>query len=208
MNGKKWWIGILLSAALFGGGMSAAANDPWYNIGYAIGASAGNSPAQSDKNFWHDPNYNFNNVKKVVVLVQVPQQNAMYIGDPDIVKEYEAFSKEQLNPVLTLHTIQDVTTAFSQQAAGAYSSQEEWNAAYSQYVQTHYDGILFVNIYAYYQNEMYGNVFMDFTLVDSSAQRKLLYYKDMRMNAPRSTTVGMIKRITNSFKGKIEKVRK
>ncbi len=48
---------------------------------------------------------------------------------------------------------------------------------------------------------------MDFTLMDSSAQRKLLYYKDMRMNAPRSTIVGMIKRITKSFKGKIEKVR-
>ncbi len=208
MRNKKWLTAILASAVFIGGGMSVAANDPWYNIGYAIGSSVGNSPAQSDKSFWSDPNCDFNNIRKVVVVVQVPQQNAMYIGDPDIVNEYEAFSKQQLGSVLTLHTFRDVTNAFSQQVSNTYANQEEWNAAYSEYLQTHYDGILLVNIYAYYQNGSYGNVFMDFTLMDPSAQRKLLYYKDMRMNAPRSTTVGMIKRITNSFKGKIEKVRK
>ncbi len=207
MKGQKWWIATLVSAFLIGGSLTVAANDPWYNIGYAIGSSVGNSPAQSDKDFWYDQNCNFNNIRKVVVFVQIPQQNAMYIGDPDIVDEYEAFSQEQLSSVLTIHRLRDVSNGFSQQVPNTYANQEEWNAAYSRYLQMHYDGILLVNIYAYYQNGSYGNVFMDFTLMDSSAQRKLLYYKDMRMNAPRSTIVGMIKRITKSFKGKIEKVR-
>lgn len=204
---KKLAIGSLVICCSVLGTTQIHANDPWYNIGYAIGSSIGNSPGVSDKDYYCNPNYNFNNLRNVLIVVQVPPQYSQYIDDPYIADEYSVFSKDVLKDTMTIYNINDAVKLFNSQGI-AFTNQEDYNKAFWQYVGFHFDGILMVHIYAFSQNGSYGNVFMDFTLRDNTAANTLMYYKDMRMNAPRSSKVGMLKRITNAFQNKIKKARK
>lgn len=206
-NIKMLAIGSMIACCTLVGAISVHANDPWYNLGYAIGSSIGNSPGVDDKDYYCNPSYNFNNMRRVLIIAQVPQQYAQYISDPYIPNEYVEFAKDALKDTMIVSNVNDAERDFN--ALGLkFNTQDEYTKAFGDYVASHYDGILIVNIYAYSQNGSYGNVFMDFTLKDNYAINTLMYYKDMRMNAPRSNKVGMIKRITGAFQNKIKKARK
>ncbi|MGE1061234.1 hypothetical protein NXG27_01095 [Megasphaera paucivorans] len=205
---KKTFYVMIFVLLLFVTVSSNVYADDWYNIGYSIGQSIGNSPAQDDKSFYKDDKYDFTHIKKICVVSTVPPQCYAYISDPYITQKYTNYISHSFADICNMSSANeagDVFTALYSDTLKPGST--EFNSAYITYIRKNYDAVLYVNIYAYNQNEGLGNVFMDFRLIDTKTGKDVMYYKDMRLNAPRSDKEGMIQRITNTFRTKFKKAK-
>lgn len=179
--------------------------DPWYDLGYNIGAALGNSSGQDDKSFYQSPTYDFSKIKKICFNTTVPNGFEQYVSDPFITETYIKNFKEKFSDtnIIVDSSAETINKFYAQDQSLSKLPQDMQIKEYTNFIHQNYQAVLYINLYAYYQNGPLGNVFMDFTLKNFQGEKPILYYKDMRMNAPRSTKEGMIKRITGAFKDKL-----
>lgn len=212
---KKWCMaGALLIGSVFMG-VTASANDPWFDIGKAIGSSIGNpnTLGNSDKNFYCDPTYDFSQVRYVVVGSTINPQAGGWISDPYIAQKYPEVVWKALNekkiPVFTFGVALKNYIDHDASKHPEYTNEQHVAAALGKIYST---GGVFVNaqIMAYSQDPYYsgiGNCFINFTVYGPNGQT-IMYYSDKRLNAPRSSKEGMSERIAGAFAKKFNEVYK
>lgn len=187
-----------------------ASNDPWYDAGQAAGQIIGasifsGSPGTDSKNFYKDENYNFSNIKKIVLISTVPKQAQAYVDDPYLENKYPGiFASELKETNIIFVPLEKVLNDFYQTPESRTAPKDDPMAPVRNYLKANYDAILSVYIYAYnMRSGNTGNCALDFKMLNTINGADILYYKDFRLNAPRSWPEGMIKRITGQFKNKL-----
>jgi len=178
------------------------------SIGRAIGGLLGGTPGNDIKDFSKDKQYKFDKIKNICTITIVPQNYSRNVVNVNMVGNYDGvlaktFPVETFRPKVTVGS--KLMRAFFDDPATKFISEQDRFAAFKKYIATNYDAILYINIYAYNRGmNNTGNCALDFKLVDLKSGKDILYYKDFRLNAPRSWPEGMIQRITDTFKGKLE----
>lgn len=186
--------------------VSGQAYDSWFEVGRSIGTAIGNSMTPSgsdDKNFYCDEYYDFSKIKYLVIDASLPQ-NTSFISDPYIAKKYPEILKEKFGDKFKVKTAQEAVQEYYKYW---YPIHPEYTA--EQHVQemmrriTEEGGVLVHAVVAAYSQGAYGtgNCWVIFD-VQPYGSDVVLSYSDMRMNAPRSSKEGMIKRISGKFVSK------
>lgn len=75
--------------------------------------------------------------------------------------------------------------------------------AFANFLSNSADVILIANIFSYNEFNGLGNVLIDFTITDCKTAKNVMYYKDTRLNAPRSSKEDLSERIADSFISKL-----
>lgn len=185
--------------------MGSYANDSWFDVGKSIGSAIGNSinSGSDDKNFYCDEYYDFSKVKYLVVTASLPQ-NTSFISDPYIAQKYPNVLKEKFGDKIKVKTIKEAILEY----------QKYWAPLHPDYtVEQHVQEmmrriadeggvVVYVTIAAYSQGAYgTGNCWLIFS-VQPYGQNVVMSYSDMRMNAPRSSKEGMMRRISGKFVSK------
>jgi len=206
---RKFIALVVLTFMLFLQGNAYASNDPWYDVGNAIGSSIANgNPGKDEKNLYRDKSFDFTKIKRICFIASYPDKCSHLIDDKYINKKYpDILIKEFEGSNIKLV---DVTTACNKFLAlyPNISNSEQRGFLFNEYLRNNYDAVLYINIYAYnrgYYNT--GNCALEFKLrpINTYSQQgtEIFYMKDFRLQAPRSWPEGMIKRITSRFKDKL-----
>lgn len=212
---KKWILASAVAIGLVCLSTTASANDPWFDIGKAIGSSIGNPTTigNSDKNFYYDQNYDFSQIRYVVVASTVNPQAGGWVSDPYIAQKYPDIMwkalKEKGIPVFTFSVALKNYVDHDAGKHPEYTNEQHLAAALGKIYAT---GGVFVNanILAYSQDPYYsgiGNCYINFTVYGPNGQT-IMYYSDKRLNAPRSSKEGMSERIAGAFAKKFNEVYK
>lgn len=196
---------ILLSLALTVLPIMGNASDSWFDVGKSIGSAIGNSlnNGSDDKNFYCDEYYDFSKVKYLVVTANLPE-NRSFISDPYIAQKYPSILKQKFGDKIKVKTLAEAIQEY----------QKYWQPLHPEYtLEQHVQEMLsridaeggvmvYVTIAAYSQGAYgTGNCWLIFN-VQPYGQNVVMSYSDMRMNAPRSSKEGMMKRISGKFVSK------
>lgn len=183
---------------------ASASNDPWYDIGHAIGSSIGNGPSGTDsKNFYRSSNYDFSKLKNMYLVVTIPKGLEKHIEDPYIVEKHTEYMQKELKKLgYNVITQVELSEELANNPVLKPYLEKDTVSAINSYLCICYPIYVNVKIYAY-NNYSNGNVFLDFNLFDFNENKNILFYRDARLNAPRSSKEGMIKRITEQFTNKL-----